>query len=80
MLKDEFRRRLEEATNALIKFTSIYCYNTLSENCEYLIVPNVRTKSQYLDNEELENLSIWNKNRNKKLSIEKTVNPLHNNN
>lgn len=80
MEKNRFVNQLKEATEATINFTSNYCSNNLSRDCEYLIVPSDRNTSGHLDAMELEVLKRWNVYENKALSFEKTINLLCHNN
>lgn len=76
MEKEKFRNHLNEATVAVLKLTTKFCYNTLSEDTEYIIVPNSRDKSEHLDQLENDVLDRWNEKKAKKLTSEEVVNLL----
>ncbi len=80
MERSKFVKQFREATALIIDFTSNYCYNDLSESCEYLIVPSGRSQSDHLDELEREVLDEWNICENKGLSFEEVVNLLHHDN
>lgn len=76
MEKEIFAEQLRKAANTTIEFAKTLCWNTFSENCVYIIEPSDREYSDHLNNNELDVLKLWNKNKNTQLSFESTVNLL----
>lgn len=71
--KGKFKENLNEVTCMLLQITAKFCYNVLSQNTVYLIVPNSRDKREHLDRLECDVLDIWNKNTNRQLSLDQIV-------
>lgn len=79
----KFREHLIEGTEFLLSVTREKCFNNISSNVQYIIVPNSRTvaeNDEHLTEEERSVLINWNTFKDEALSGEEVVQLLHHNN
>lgn len=80
MDKFTFRKHLSDASNLLVEFTCQYCYNDISKNFKYRIIPNSRTvekNDNQLTQNEISILKTWNKYADKLLNTDEITDLLH---